>query len=284
MNHRTCNTLRNTVLPLLLLAVVALPSLAQNTRVLLLNPPGSIYTAPSGLNNLGVTVGAFELAGQNLEGFIYQPTTNEYTAIQYPGAVSTTALGVNDAGTVAGTFANQDGVNHGFFLENGAYRQYDVPGFSGTSIIGINKAGDFAGTVGSNGFYQGYLSVGGVVTTFTVNGGATNAYGINSSNVSVGFFVNSAGTEFHGFMRDGSGQITQIDYPGSLSSACTGINDAGVITGFYEDRNNVDHGFVLVKGKFQKLAAPYVADINNHNVIVGSVTGKTNTYGFMAAR
>jgi len=276
-------TLRHTAVVLFLTAFLALLSLAQNTRVRVLNPPGSIYTAPSGLNNQGITVGAFEFSGQNLEGFLYHPANNEYTSIQYPGAESTEALGVNDSGTVVGAFANQDGQNHGFFLESGAYRQYDVPGFSGTTIVGINQAGDFAGTIGSNGFYQGYVSIGGVVTAFTVDGGATNAYGINSSNVSVGFFVNSSGTAFHGFMRDNSGNITQIDYPGSLSSACTGINDAGVITGFYEDSNG-DHGFVLINGKFQKLAAPYVAAINNHNVIVGSVTGKTNTYGFIAAR
>src|SRR5205807_7907780 len=106
------------------------------------------------------------------------------------------------------------------------FTQYDVAGSSGTSVQGINNAGDFAGTVGSNGFYQGYVSIGGTVTTFSFDGLPTEAYGINSSNSSVGFFVNKQLNGTHGFLRDAAGTITQIDFPGSISSGCTGINDA----------------------------------------------------------
>ena len=281
----TYKTLRPTALALLLTFVVALPSLAQNTKILVVNPPGSIYTTASGVNNKGITVGAFEFAGEQLQGFAYFPASNAYKSIQYPGAVYTIALGVNDSNIVVGTFANSDGQNHGFFLENGKYRQYDVSGSSGTTIIGINQAGDFAGTVGSNGDYQGFVSIGGVVTTFMVDGRPTDAYSINSSNDSVGFFINSQLTGTHGFLRDSSGNTTQIDYPGSLSTACSGINDAGVITGFYTDVNDVNHGFVLVNGHYRTVGAPYVAGINNRGVIVGSFTGgKGETYGFMASR
>ena len=60
---------------------------------------------------------------------------------------------------------------------NGAVpTQYDVPGFTGTVVQGINNAEDFSGTVGSNGDYQGFVSVWGVVTTFTVHGRVTDAY------------------------------------------------------------------------------------------------------------
>lgn len=280
MNRRTCTTLRNNLLILLL---TALPSLAQH--VIVLNPPGSIYTTASALNNKGITVGSFEYAGQQLQGFAYLSSNNTYKSIQYPGADYTIALGVNDSNTVSGTFANSDGVNHGFFLQNGTFRQYDVPGFSGTTIIGINKAGDFAGTVGSDGNYQGFVSVGGVISTFVVDGQPTDGYGINSSGQSVGFFVNKELTGTHGFLRDSSGETTQIDYPGSLSTACTGINDSGVITGFYVDQSANNRGFVLVGGKFQTLGAPYIAGINNQNVVVGSGNSNSGeTFGFIASR
>ena len=282
MNRLIYKTFRNTV-PLLVSAVMAaLPSLAQNGKVLVLNPPGSIYTTASGVNNSGVTVGAFEFAGQQLQGFAYLPATNQYKRMQYPGATYTIALGVNDSNTVVGTFANADGANHGFFWENGKYRQYDVDGSSGTTIIGVNQAGDFAGTVGSNGDYQGFVSIGGVVTTFTVNGLVTNAYAINSSDETVGFFINESATAFHGFVRNSSGKTKQIDYPGSLSTSCTGINDKGVITGFYEDANSNDHGFILINGKFKTVGAPYVAGINNRGAVIGSfVNQKGQTYGFL---
>lgn len=281
MNRNVNKTRRNTALVLLLIVMLALPSLAQNGRVQVLNPPGSIYTTASGVNSNGVTVGAFEFSGQPLQGFAYLPSTNQYKRLQYPGATYTVALGVNDSNTVVGTFSNSDGIAHGFLLEQGKYRQYDV-GNSGTMIQGVNNAGDFSGTVGANGDYQGFVSIGGVVTTFTVNGLVTNAYGINSSGDTVGFLINESATAFHGFVRDSSGKTKQIDYPGSLSTACTDINDKRVITGFYEDVNNNDHGFILVNGKFKTVAAPYVAGINNRGAVVGSFVNKNGqTYGFL---
>jgi len=281
MNRHTNKTHCNTVSSLLVIVMLALPAFAQNGKVLVLNPPGSIYTTASGVNSSGITVGAFEFSGQPLQGFAYLPANREYRPIQYPGATYTIALSVNDINTVVGTFANSDGIAHGFLLDHGKYLQYDV-GSSGTVIQGINKAGDFSGTSGSNGDYQGFVSIGGVVTTFTVNGLVTNAYAINSSGDTVGFFINQSATAFHGFVRDGSGKTKQIDYPGSLSTACTGINDKGVITGFYEDANNNDHGFILINGKFKTLAAPYIAGINNRGAIVGSFTGNNGqTYGFL---
>jgi len=258
MNTRIQRTFFSTRVAVLT-PILASPLLGQNAKLKVLNPPGSIYTTASGLNDKGVTVGSFELAGQQLEGFAYLPAQNAYKAITYPGAVSTSALAVNDSNVVVGTFANSDGLAHGFFLENGEYRQYDVVGSSGTTIIGINDAGDFAGTVGSDGNYQGFVSIGGVVTTFAVDGRPTDACGLNSRNDSVGFFINKQLTGWHGFLRDSSGNVTQIDYPGSLSTACTGINDDGAITGVYINANNVNHAFVLVNGKFRTLRAPYAA-------------------------
>ena len=285
MNTKKHTTLLNSALAVFITLVSISAMAGQNARLKVLNPPGSIYTTASGVNDNGITVGSFELAGQQLQGFAYLRARDAYESINYPGAVYTTALSVNDSNIVVGTFANGDGVDHGFFLEKGNYRQYDVSGSSGTTIMGINKAGDIAGTVGSNGDYQGFVSVAGVVTTFAVDGQPTEAYGINSQNDSVGFFINKQFSGWHGFLRESSGKTTQIDYPGSLSTACTSINDAGQITGFYTDANDVNHAFVLVNGRFRTLSAPYAAGINNQGVIVGSFTGqKGETYGFIWTR
>lgn len=285
MNPNTRKTLRKTLSAVLLSGIATLPSAAQNPKVLVLHPPGSIYATASGINNKGITVGAFGAPGQSLQGFAYLPSTNTYKTFNYPGADYTIALGINDANTVVGTFANADNQAHGFFLKGKTFTQYDVTGSSGTSIQAINNAGDFAGTVGANGDYQGFVSIGGTVTTFQAKGRPTDVYSINASDTTVGFFVNAQATGVDGFLRDAAGNITQIDYPGSIQSACTGINDAGAITGFYTDTNGVDHGFVLVNGTYRTLRAPYVAAINNHYAIVGSFTAKSGkTYGFLRPR
>jgi hypothetical protein len=111
----------------------------------------------------------------------------------------------------------------------------------------------------------------------------TDAYGINNSGSAVGFFINAAATRAHGYMRDASGKITVIDFPGSVTSACTGINDAGVITGFYMDRAGATHGYILINGNFLTSTLPYLAQPNNKGEFVGSLTGKSGqTFGFLA--
>jgi len=286
LKTNTWKTLRNALSIVLLFGIATLPSAAQNPKVLVLHPPGSIYATASGINNKGNTVGAFGMPGKSLQAFGYLPATNQYKIFNYPGADYTIALGINDANTVVGTFANDDNQAHGFFLVNGTkFTQYDVIGSSGTSVQGINNAGDFAGTVGSNGDYQGFVSIAGTVTTFQAMGRPTDAYSINAFGTTVGFFVNAQATGVDGFLRDSAGNITQIDYPGSIQTGCTGINDAGAITGFYTDSNGVDHGFVLINGTYRTLRAPYVAAINNHYAIVGSFVAKNGkTYGFLRPR
>jgi len=58
---------------------------------------------------------------------------------------------------------------------------------------------------------------------------------------------------WHGFLRSPEGKITSFDAPGADTTPGSyngtypySINDAGVITGSYQDSNNVFHGFVLL--------------------------------------
>jgi hypothetical protein len=279
----TWQSIRNTASALLLAGIAILPAPAQTSPVTRLNPAGSSYTTAAGLNNIGTVVGAFELPGQSLEGFSYNASTQQYKTFNAPGALYTVALGVNDLNTIVGTFTTPDNVGHGFFLNGSTFTQYDVAGGSGTEVHDINDTGNFAGTVGSNGVYQGFVSIGGTVTQFTVHGRPTDAYGINSTNSVVGFFVNPAATGTHGYLRGPGGFVTQIDFPGSTSTACTSINDAGVITGFYNDSTGAVHSFILTKGKYQTTTFPYIAQINNSGAIVGSTASKAGlTVGFLA--
>jgi hypothetical protein len=49
----------------------------------------------------------------------------------------------------------------------------------------------------------------------------------------------------HGFVRDKQGAIVEFDVPGAANMAPWGsIASNGAVVAFYEDSNNVRHGFV----------------------------------------
>ncbi|PYR32400.1 MAG: hypothetical protein DMF92_02240 [Acidobacteria bacterium] len=93
------------------------------------------------------------------------------TAIDYPGATSTVARGINDSGQIVGTYSCSAACTrpdtgevsaaggHGFLLDNGVYTRIDVPaaGASATTARGISVQGTIVG----------HYNVGGVTHGFT---------------------------------------------------------------------------------------------------------------------
>src|SRR5262245_54952517 len=67
------------------------------------------------------------------------------TTIDFPGAVHTLALGINEAGEIVGRYISSDGNTHGFLLRAGVFTTIDVPGAIQTNIAGINSHGDIVG-------------------------------------------------------------------------------------------------------------------------------------------
>src|SRR5579872_724500 len=246
----------------------------------LLNPPRASYAFAFGINDSGIVVGSYTDAQGIYRGYIYDG--QKYRTIIFPdGSSPTQANGVNDSGTVVGDFIGHDQLTHGFMLVGGRFARYDAkPGVS-TWISGINKAGDVAGYDGNDGNSQGFVKTGPKVTFFTFHGYPTYVFSINASNTTVGFFIPPPFTASHGFIRASSGVISQLDYPGSITTNCLGINDAGEVTGLYLDSRNVSHGFTYKNGRFHASRLPDVAGINNVGSYVGSITsssGKTTGY------
>ena len=87
---------------------------------------------------------------------------------------------------------------------------------------------------------------GGELTTFDISGvtGRVRTCGINASATVVGLFEDSAGT--HGFLRNDDGQLEVFDVPGSKYTVPIGINDSGLVTGWYWDANRKIHGFLRI--------------------------------------
>lgn len=246
----------------------------------LLNPPGASYSFAFGINNSGMVVGSYTNAHGEYKGYTYDG--DEYRTIVFPGATSfTQANGVNDMGIIVGDFVGRDQLTHGFLLAGGRFARYDAKRGASTWISGINKVGNVTGYVGNDGNTQGFVKIGRAVTFFTFHGYVTDAFSINASNTTVGFFIPPPFAATHGFIRAASGRISQLDYPGSLSTNCLGINDAGEVTGLYLDGHNVSHGFTYRNGRFHASSLPDIAGINNGGSYVGSITsrsGKTTGY------
>ncbi len=264
---------------------------AQRFAIKRLNPPGSHYSFAFGLSNKGLVVGSFVNAKNVYEGFIYDGSTyKEISESRY----LTQANGVNDNNIVVGDYIGKDQLTHGFFLRDGQFTSYDLnqgkstPNASSrtlsTYIFAINNAGNFVGYTQKQGKPAiAYVNLNGTVRQFTFHRNYTYAYGIDNKNEIVGWFLNSSFSTWHGFYRGAGGKMTQIDYPGSVSTLCSGIDDVGDITGTYVDTKNVAHGFIRTKGKFRTVYLPDVTGINNAGVFVGGYIAKNkNNYGYIA--
>jgi probable HAF family extracellular repeat protein len=147
---------------------------------------------------LGVVVAANAVAGSGAHATPY-----DFTTIDVPGSYYTTAYGINNAGTVVGSYNNASGApDHGFLYSGGNFATIDVPGAYATQVLGINNAGQIVGAfyVSSSGTGTGFIGTGGSYATIDVPGSYyTTVYGINDVGQAVGSYNNASGAPDHGF-------------------------------------------------------------------------------------
>ena len=110
-----------------------------------------------------------------------------FIQIDVPGAMSTAASGINDAGQIVGSI---NFGSHGFIDSGGSFTQIDVPGANFTQANGVNDAGQIVGLfIDATGRLRGFLDTGGVFTQIDVPGSeSTFPFGINDAGQIVGFF------------------------------------------------------------------------------------------------
>src|SRR4029079_4980272 len=107
--------------------------------------PGSAFTIPTRINDLGAIVGFYVDANGNEHGFLFD--NGSYTTIDVPGAIATEALAINGTHnpTIVGNYLDASGNLHGFTLLNGIFKRLDVPGAVATSITAINNTNQITG-------------------------------------------------------------------------------------------------------------------------------------------
>jgi len=128
--------------------------------------------------------------------------------------------------------------------------------------------------------------------TMTVGGTTYNQFTVWSMNrwgTNVGAFKDSSG-KMHGFKRFSDSKGIALDYPGSVETVATSINDGGTIVGWYSKHlppNEWRHGFIYSNGKWATLdysstLQTSLDGISNANVIVGNtIKGSNETGSFL---
>ncbi len=204
----------------------------------------------------------------------------------------TEALGINDAGTIAGYYGDGSVVpSKGFTLAPPSYTVFtseNFPGSAQTQVAGINGSGYTAGSyVDAGGNTHGFTLIGGTFTTVDSPGTTFNQLlSINGSDVAAGFSetsgVQSPFTESGGVFTDLDGFL-----PANKDAEATGVNNTGVVSGFFVDTTGTTHGFLLVGGVETTLDYPgatftQALGLNNDGQVVGDyIDASGYTHGFL---
>jgi uncharacterized membrane protein len=125
-----------------------------------LSPTGATtvtFAYASGVDNWGRIVGRFDYAGGNA-GYM-RDAFGGFSLLQFPGAPTSAALGINEFGHVVGGYA-ADGQRRGYVKIGSTYTPLDVPGCTGVPVGGavncttprkINVWGVIVGGFGAGG-------------------------------------------------------------------------------------------------------------------------------------
>jgi hypothetical protein len=293
------------------LGVVALfcmsTAFAQTYNFQTVNYPDDQFTQLLGINNSGDIAG-YHGASVN-QGFTY--TAGAFTSENYPGSVQTQVIGINNRPfKTSGFYIDKKGDTFGFTDYQGTFTSVsfpkDVPCTQCSptpfnQLLSQNDYGQAAGYLSKNKTNTDpdipyvYDEQGGVFEVYEIPGavGGAQATGINNSDNTCGFYIDSAGVS-HGWLQV-QGHITLLNYPNSTGTSASGLNNSGQVVGFWTDSSSNTHGFVynISAATFASVDDPsgvgetIVNGINDDGTLVGfygssACTGVSTCNGFIA--
>lgn len=92
-------------------------------------------------------------------GKAYVMNGSSFSALEVPGALSTTGWDVNPSRVIAGSYFDSNGAQHGYAYDGGAFTRIDAPDATTTRVFGINDRGDLVGQfVDTAGRTHGFLA------------------------------------------------------------------------------------------------------------------------------
>ncbi len=240
-----------------------------------INYPKATLTQVLGINDNGDIVGVYQLSGAlNFHGFLRH--NGSFTSIDDPAAkIGTTAFGINNAGTIVGSYDNAQG----FVYDKGAYRTLNAPQMAGephqTQLNGINKLGWIVGQVFTRGIWRGFWVENGQFHFIEPAGSRdSQAMGINGHNDVAGChdaekgFVSFAVGNF-----GGPGDALKFPPEEPVASCISSINFARAIVGnFFTVKNS--GAFLGVPAITLKVSSPSnETTVSNPVHVVSTATG-----------
>ena len=154
----------------------------------------------NGFNDVGqMAAVAIDAAGA-WHGFVGD--IEDHELVDYPGAVTTIPMWLNNRGVVVGYHFLADGSGHGFRYARGRFVAIDRPGASATFPNAINNQGEIVGVyTTAAGEWRGFLLERGRFSDVVFPGAVaiTGLYSINDRGQIAGTYLDAAGIN-HGFV------------------------------------------------------------------------------------
>jgi PEP-CTERM motif len=257
------NRSKNSVYGLLLGAAWLLSGSAAHAQFTnIVDPANPTFTQALGINNANEIVGYGNMTIFNGFTLTLPPVAGNFTRLNVPGADGgTQVIGISNGASPASVgFYIKAGVTHGFANtggQGGTFTTLDAPGFAFTQLLGINHNGNTA---------AGYWT--------TDPAGAT------------GQIAGTVSPMFNG------ATFTNINHllPANTNSQATGVNDLGIVSGFYQEGPNTSPVFTAFFDQFGSITSFKVPGsvstqalgINDQGWIVGDYTvANGDMFGFL---
>src|SRR5450759_3510217 len=127
-------------------------------------------------------------------------TAFDFTAIDVPNALFTSASGINPRGDIVGSYTDGTGHKHGFLLRDGEFTTIDFPGSAGTEARGISPGGEVVGDY---------------------------------------WFAGEPAVNVHGYLLTRQGEFVAVNYPGHTNTIAQRILPDGTILGCRHDNDTM---------------------------------------------
>ncbi len=225
---------------------------------------GGQGTLPNAIDQAGDVTGYYIDRYLVLHGFVLS-ANGTLSTFDAPGAGSrgnegTYPVAINASGAICGNYSDANFVFHGFVRDGSSViTEFDAPSAGskfeqGTMPAAIDNAGGIVGiNVTPAGPSEGFLrSPAGTIKALIVPGAVESLpRAINSAGAVTGQWLPAFAAAFSGFVTGAEGEITTFAVPGAGTAVNTGtyptgVNEAGVIAGYYTDSNGVSHGFLRI--------------------------------------
>ncbi len=258
----------------------------HSVHVVLLQVAGVQITNATDINDHGQIVGTLTDAQGNSHGYVYHDGC--LCQVDFPDAVETSVLGINNLGQMVGYYTMPTGTS-GFICDRGTFGTLEHPAAGNYTVAqAINDRGEIVGVYQDNASKPGsFLLKAGHFLPLLVPGTAeTSVEDLNNNGQIIGNFSDPKGT--HGFIYlENTGLFTlPVDVPPATVVALRAINNGGQIAGDYVDDRGNNRPFIAMAGALNQLLIPNAASvningINDHGQIVGIIRSAGKSHPFL---